>query len=352
MSGKVLIAALLALLLAGCSGEDSSDPRSAAAPWVLTVAVEAEGEASRLYSATVQARRQVPLAFQVGGRVLERWVDAGQVVKPGQRLLQLDPRDLRQRLQAAEAEQSAASRALELQQRDLQRLRSLQGEGAVSLQALELAERATREAQARRRAAQAAYREAGNALGYATLQAAEAGVLIELHAEPGQVVAAGEPVAELAVAGEREVEVFLPEGDRPPVRGELLLAEGRTALTLREIAGAADAQSRSWRARYRIEDPALLPALGSVVQVRLQQAPAGANEAATLRVPLGALDERGQGAQVWQVIEGRATPLAVEVLALEAEHARIRAPLAPGARIIALGTHLLSPGLAVQERSR
>lgn len=359
MFGNVWLLVLGVLLLVGCSGEDPNTAKASAAPWVLTVAVEAAGSDQQRYSATVQARRQVPLAFQVGGRVLERRVDAGQVVERGQVLLRLDPRDLQQRLQAAEAERAAASRALELQQRDLQRLRTLQESGAVSLQALELAERATREAEARLRSARAAHQEAGNALGYATLRADEPGVLVELQAEPGQVVAPGAPVAELAVAGAREVEVFLPAGDRAPPRGELLLAGERLPLILREVAGAAEASSRSWRARYRIDAPAAhaaLPALGSVVEVLLQPAPLTAGSPAplmrALRVPLAALDERGQGAQVWQVLEGRATPLAVEVLGLEAEHARIRAPLAIGARVIALGTHLLTPGMAVQERGR
>jgi hypothetical protein len=43
--------------------------------------------------------------------------------------------------------------------------------------------------------------------------------------------------------------------------------------------------------------------------------------------------------------------MSVEVLALTAETARIRADLPEGSRIIALGTHLLAPGMAVRERA-
>jgi hypothetical protein len=66
-------------------------------------------------------------------------------------------------------------------------------------------------------------------------------------------------------------------------------------------------------------------------------------------VPIGALDERGQGPQVWLIVEGKAKPLAVKLISLTAETAVIESTLPVGTKVIALGTHLLEPGMPVRE---
>lgn len=131
--------------------------------------------------------------------------------------------------------------------------------------------------------------------------------------------------------------------------GRITLADGRTLeLRLRDVSGAVDPQSRTWRARYRVAEGGLDLALGSVVRVAFE---IGGGPGPTLEVPIGALDERGAGPRVWRIVDGRAEPMPVEVLALTAETARIRADLPEGSRVIALGTHLLAPGMAVRERA-
>lgn len=197
-------------------------------------------------------------------------------------------------------------------------------------------------------AAQAQERQARNALGYTELRAPADGVLMEWSAEPGQVVAAGQPVATLAQKGEREVEVALPErfGRQPPPRGEAVLPDGSAVpLELREISGAADPVSRTFRARYRLltSEP---PPLGSVVQVRLPQPPVEGWE-----VPVGAIDERGAGPRVWRVREGRLEAVPVEVLAVDNATARVRGPLEAGDHVVAFGTHVLREGMRVEERA-
>ena len=66
-------------------------------------------------------------------------------------------------------------------------------------------------------------------------------------------------------------------------------------------------------------------------------------------MPLGALDERGAQPQLWQVVDGKAQPSAVTVLKLDGEFATVQTSLPAGSKIITLGTHLLSSGMAVQE---
>lgn len=343
-----LLFALCLPFLAACK-EVPESPATTAPPQVRTVAVSDDTATTLGLSGTVRARVESPLAFQVSGRITRRLSDAGEAVRAGQTLFELDVRDLEQQVRAAAADQAAASAALATAEADLARHRQLQARSFVSAQALERAELARHEASTRRDAAAARLAQARNALDYGRLQAPAAGVLIDVTGEAGQVVAAGEPVALLAQAGEREIEVFFPEGVTPLPSGELVAADGTLLpLQLRETAGAVDAQGRTLRARYTVLEGAQGLQLGAVLRTRFAaDATAGA-----FSVPIGAIDERGQGAQVWRLLDGRVKAVAVSVLEVSGETARIRGPLAVGERLVALGTHLLSEDMAVRELGR
>nr|BBJ04124.1 secretion protein HlyD [Marinobacter nauticus] len=339
------------LILSGCqqSSESHSEAR-ASIPWVKTVVLKAADPTTRRFSGTLRSRHEVPQAFQISGRIQQRFIDAGQRVKKGDLLFKLDTRDLVATAEEAAAELKRSQTALAIATNELRRQQQLAGRQFVSEQTLQRLELAEREARSKVETASARHQQAQNALGYAELKAANAGVVIEVIVEPGQVVSAGQTLAILAEDQSLEVEVFLPEGSSPPKDGYLPLSNGeQLAMNLREIAGAADPRSRSWRARYRLEGP-YPPSLtlGSVVSVRLTPKQTTASH----RVPLGALDERGQTPQVWVVSDGTVNPLAVEVIDLGEEFAQIKADIRAETKIVALGTHLLIPGMAVRELAR
>ncbi len=347
----VLLPCALALGLSACSRQDAQSEAVTPAPWVRTVAIESAGAGQLLLSGTVRARHETPLAFQIGGRLLARQVEAGQSVKAGQLLFALDPRDVAATEQASAAQLAAAEAALATAQRELERQRQLVAQGFVSAQTLDRFELAQRDALSRLDVARAGAAQARNARGYTELRAARAGVITEVMAEAGQVVGAGQALATLAQAGEREVEVHLPSTPAPQ-QGRLEGAAGKSQLVqLREVAGAADPLSRTWRARYRIDaghPPEAWP-LGSVVRLALGQPAAPAS---LQQVPLGALDERAGGPRLWRVVNGKAESVPVQVIELGASQARIQSPLAVGDQVVALGTHRLSPGMAVREQAR
>ena len=335
----------LSVVLLGCA--DEADPL-ASAPWVRTVAVEADTRHERRLSGVVRARYETPLAFQVGGRILTRAVDAGQQVTPDLLLFALDPRDFDEAERAAAAQLAAAEALLATANSELRRQEQLVTQGHISQDALDRFELAVEDASAQRDTANTALVQARNARQYAELRADVPGVLIDVTGEPGQVVAAGQSVAVLAQGDARDVEVFLPDASAPPQTGRLRLSDGSSFdIRLREIAGAADPVSRSWRARYQIADGATAVPLGIVVPVILLETTIPDD---LLLVPLAALDERAEGPRVWRVIENKAEPLPVELFGFTSTHARIRATLAPGDSVIGLGTHLLTPGMLVREQ--
>lgn len=345
---KLFILCLFVLTLSGlaaCSKDDAESTKTSA-PWVKTIQVHPDNQLTLALSGTVHARYETPIAFQLSGRIATRHVDAGQQVEKGQTLFMLDTRDLKQSIQAAEAERTAAQAALATASADVERDRKLVIESFISQQALERTLLAEQEAKARLNTAHAQLKQAHNALGYAHLRAEHSGILIEITGEPGQVVNFGQSIGILAHHGEQEIEVFFPENVKPRQTGSVYLADDTMlSLKLRESAGAANPTGRTWRARYRILEAGHNLSFGEVVRTTFSETIPTPNR---FRVPLGALDERGEGLHIWQLINNQAQPVPAQIITLDAEHAWITADLPENSRVIALGTHLLTPGMAVQ----
>ena len=378
---------LPALLLAGCDKPAPSDPRTQA-PLVRTAMLSEAARGARTFTGTVAARVQSEPGFRVAGKVLERLVDTGQHVKRGQVLMRIDPVDLKLAAGAQlEAVTAARARARQTAQ-DEARYRDLRGTGAISASAYDQVAAAADAANAQLKAAEAQAEVARNASRYAELVADADGIVMDTLAEPGQVVAAGQPVLRLARAGSREAVIALPETLRPRL-GSTGLATlfGQTGQAvparLRQLSDTADRATRTYEARYVLEGALAAAPLGATVTIELPDAtPTAANEAgnsavgsdATAKggdtksatkagsstdtqarssawsVPMGALHDAGKGPGVW-LVQGQPAqvtwrPVAVQRLGDDA--AIVTGPLKSGERIVALGAHLLREGQAVR----
>jgi RND family efflux transporter MFP subunit len=326
------------LLLAACSGEH----KTAAAPTVATfvIAAKIEPAVAKSYELTgvVRARQEALLAFRLPGEIRQRLVRAGDQVKAGQVLMVLDPRDAEQQLVAArtQAETAQASR---------QRLTDLRNKNFISQQALDNAVSSAS-------SAQAAMVQAQNATSYTRLVAPAAGTLMEVTGEVGQVVVPGQTVATLAYAGEREVEVFIPEIRLATLSKQALArlfgSTGTSQTTLREVAGVADSATRTWRARYRLADEAANWPLGTTASLILNTQETSSS--VLKRVPVAAVLDKGQGTMVWVIREGKAVPTPVKLMHVDNEYAVIATDLTEGTPVVALGLHVLKPGQAVKIR--
>ena len=337
---------LLPFLLAACNEATPSTDARTEPPLVRVGTVSTSMQAERSFTGIVAARVQSDLAFRVPGKVLERLVDTGQTVKRGQPLLRIDATDLRLALRARE-EAVAAAKALARQTaEDEARDRSLVSAGAVSASAYDSAKAAAEAARAELNAAQALADVARNELGYAVLFADADGVVVETLAEPGQVVGAGQIVARVAHAGRREAIVELPETLRPSIGSTGHATLYGNAITgtakLRQLSNAANRQTRTFEARYVLDDDLANAPLGSTISIQISAGPS----TATLHVPVGAILDRGPGPGVW-LIDGEKRTVswrAVRIAGLDDETASVIGNLAAGDRVVALGAHLLHEG--------
>ena len=338
------VAALLGLALAGCNAEPAPAPVRPA----LVVQASTGGPGVEAYAGEVRAREEPQLAFRLPGKVTTRRVDAGARVRAGQALAELDPADARLQAEADRAARSAAEADLSLAAAEAERYRSLAERQLVSRSLYDARAAQWRSAQARVRQARSAVAASRNQVGYAVLRAPANGVITQRLAEAGQVVAAGQPVFVLAVDGEREVLISVPEQQLArfqvgrPLAVELWSAPGqRLPGTLREIAPAADPLTRTFAARVSFRSGKVSAELGQSARVYAPVEGAGG-----LRVPLSALTQAQGRKAVWVVDPAtsrvRLTP--VRTGAYGEDGVPVLSGLAPTDWVVAAGAHLLRDG--------
>lgn len=345
--GKVVAGSLL-LALAACS-QSEPDPRTEP-PMVRTMAPLAAQGATRECTGIVAARVQSDLGFRVAGKITERLVNAGDVVRRGQPLMRLDITDLALATQASNRNVEAARAAAQQTAADERRLRDLVAAGAISASAYDKAKAAADAADAQLSAAQAQAGIARNGTAYGVLLADADGTVVETLAEPGQVVAAGQVVVRVARSGPREALVQLPEDLRPAI-GSTAAARtydgGSGAASLRQLSDAASPAARTFEARYVLNGSAARAPLGGTVTITLDAGRAGA----AAEVPLGAIHDAGHGPGVWLLRAGKQQTVTwrpVRIVALGEETARLATGFQPSDRIVAVGAHLLHEGEAVR----
>lgn len=347
------VAAFVALSLYGQKAVALSDPRQEAPIVSLALAAPVTG-AERSFTGIVGARVESNLGFRVPGKVVERLVNAGQQVKARQPLMRIDETDLRLALTAKRNAVAAARAVLTQANADESRYAVLVKNGlAATPQRYEQAKAALDTATAQLAVAEAEAEVAENEAAYSVLVADADGTVIETLAEPGQVVSAGQAVVRLAHAGPREAVVALPETIRPAI-GSVAEAsvygsdERRYTAHLRQLSDSADAQTRTYEARYVLDGDAAAAPLGATVTIRL------VNQASQpeVEVPLGAVLDNGHSTGVW-VLDGATSTVKfqpVKLVRVTSETAVISG-LTSGEPVVSLGAHLLQEGARVRAAS-
>ncbi|CAO3376492.1 RND efflux system, membrane fusion protein KPN_02145 [Azospirillum argentinense] len=338
-----------------------SDPRQDAPIVRLAEAVRVTGS-ERGFTGVVAARVQSNLGFRVPGKIVERLATAGQPVKAGQPLMRIDETDLRLALTARRNAVAAARAAVVQTQADERRYASLLNDGWASRQRHEQAKAALDTARAQLASAEADARVAENEATYSVLVADSDGTVVETLGEPGQVVAAGQTVVRLAQAGPREAVVALPETIRPPIgspaEASLYGADGlRYGARLRQLSDAADAQTRTYEARYVLDGDAAAAPLGATVTIRMggrlagqpMNRPPNLTGPAEMQVPLGAVLDDGRRTGVWTLDRASSTVRfqPIRLLRVSGDTAVISG-LGLGDPVVSLGAHLLQEGARVR----
>jgi len=340
---------MVGVMAGGCSKPAVDDPRLRP-PRVEVFRARAAGSNGRTFTGIVEARVRGDLGFRVGGKILERCVDVGQRVRKGQILMRLDSVDLNLAFAAQQANVEAARARYRQAKADETRLAGLVESIVASRLEYDRAREALDVAKAQLEAAKAQASVSNNSSEYAVLLADADGVIVRTLSEPGQVVAAGQTVIQLAHDGPREALINLPEGVRPAsgsiASARLYGQDERFQGRLRQLSDAADPASRTFEARYVLEGEAASAPLGSTVTITL-----AGNQTSGRRsvlVPVGAVCDRGGGPGVWIVDDkSNVTFRFVQIASIGQVEFVVSRGVDVGEKVVALGAHLLHEGQVV-----
>ncbi|MBT2303878.1 efflux RND transporter periplasmic adaptor subunit [Variovorax paradoxus] len=352
------VAAAACVLLTAC-GEPPA-PVAVAKPVFVTTVTQETSAQTRAFTSVVRARVETDMGFRTGGKVVERLVEVGDVVKAGQALARLDPADYRLAVGAAADQVQAASVDAQQAASDEARMRRLLVDGSVGTADHERQKARADAAAARLDQARRQLELARNREGYATLVAPYAGVVTALRFERGQVVTEGQPVLSLARDGEREIVAELPEEWVGRARTLAAVATpwndttSPLRLVLRELSPVASAQGRTFRVRYAAAPEsraqvAALP-LGSTMQLKLSGPTTGP---ATTVLSVSALVKASGSAGVW-VLDAKGSGLVfkpVQVVGMEDAWVHVTG-LAAGSKVVSVGAQKLDAGIKVRAVER
>ncbi|MCB1552329.1 MAG: efflux RND transporter periplasmic adaptor subunit [Xanthomonadales bacterium] len=348
------IAALtLTALLAACGHGDETAESVRPAMVVRPVSSDLS---YAVYPGEVRARHEVALGFRIGGKMTGRRVEVGDEVRKGDVLATLDPGDVRLQADAARAQVAAAEADLALANSELERHKSLLDRKLISPSLYDNRLSQQKAAAARLRQARAQLDVASNQADYATLRAPQNGVIAQRLAEVGQVVSIGAPVFVLAADGDREVVISLPESgiERYQVGQAVMITpwskpDQRIPGTLRELAPAADASSRTYAARI-----ALPQGVEGIELGQSARAIFALNGSHAVSVPLPAVTADAGQHFVFVVDPASSTVKrrAVTIGPFNDETVPVTEGLAEEEWVVAAGVHLLREGMKVRPVDR
>ncbi|BCH21573.1 efflux RND transporter periplasmic adaptor subunit [Mesorhizobium sp. L-8-3] len=339
-----------AALLAACQEEHHAE--APAERPVLSVVVTPQITRTWGFAGTVEPRYKSDLGFRVLGRIVNREVEVGDIVKKGQRLANLDPVTYQLAVRSAEAELARAVAHLENANATEVRQRTLLRQKVSNQAQFDLARQAFETAQAGVTGAKANLDKAEEQLDYTELRTDFDGVVTAVAAEPGQVVQPGQAVVSIARPDIREAVVDLPESigrEIPPTaRFDIALQVDpsvRAVGSVREIAPQADPATRTRRVRITLDNPPESFRLGTTITATIvTQASTG------IDLPATALLERDGKAMVWVVDPATRTVATTEVTIASRNGTSIRVltGLAAGTRVVTAGVNSLTADQTVK----
>lgn len=306
-----------------------------------------------LLAGTVVPRIESTLGFRVAGKIIQRSVDVGAVVKPGDIIAALDPADYQLAVDNARAALASAEADYVRAKADHERYLNLRGSMAFVPQTLDQRQSLASTALARMDQAKSQLASAENNLAYTVLRADAAGVVTAVQAEVGQVMAQGQGVIRLARTDELEILVGVPEHRLKAVREaqgasfELWSDPGRRhAAKLRELSPSADPVTRTYAARFSVLEPPQFIGLGMTATLGFQRP----DRTPVAEVPLSAIFQRGTQPAVWVVDRDTGTVelRAVKIARWRDDTAAILSGVKEGELIATAGVHKLESGQKVK----
>ncbi len=350
---RVAAGLFAALLVAACSdpGQAPAGSGPDAGSALATVIVEpARVPRETAFDGSIEALNQSTVAAQTSGRVVELPYDVGDYVEKGAVIVRFTATEQRARLQALDASAAEARARLSEAQLTFDRARDVYAKKLIAKAQFDKAQADLDAARARAEATRAQLAEAREGLGYTTIVAPYAGIVVARHVQLGETVAPGKPIMTGLSLEHLRAVVEIPQQQIGPLRkhrkARVILPDGRSvdAATLR-IPPGADPATHSFRVLVELppDDHGVYP--GTLVKVAFVS-----GEEVRLLLPGGAVVRRGELTGAYVVDAGGRISLRYLRLGSPAADGRVPvlAGLAKGDRV---ATDPIAAGIAYKKQS-
>jgi len=330
---------VVAALLAGC-GSNEAPPAPKATPVRVENATSGPAVPPIDTNGIVVTKSEMRLSFKLGGVVRRLHVQAGEKVKQGQRLAEIE-------LTEVNAQVEQARQLVEKARRDLARGENLYADQVISLEQLQ-------DLRTQASVAEAQFKSAQFNLGHSVITAPRDGVVLRTLVEERELVPAGTPVLVFgesdrgfvvrAALADREI-VNVKLGDKGEIRMDAFPGQPMPG-TIVEVASAADPRSGMFPVEVQFDSPP--PRLVSGLVARLRLTPTSDAQPLTY-VPMAALVEGdGDRASVFVIDDGKAVKRSVQVAFITADSIALESGLRSGETVITDGALFLEDGESVE----
>ncbi|HIF07915.1 MAG TPA: efflux RND transporter periplasmic adaptor subunit [Gemmatimonadetes bacterium] len=240
---KVWLAALMLPLLAACETAEAGDASSAQSAEVIRGNLIATAEATGI----LEPVRKVEVTSKASGEILRLYVDTGDVIEPGDLLAEVDPRDVRNAADQANADIAVARARIAIAEAQVERSNELLRLGVVSPQEHESSTLEFANAQAGLVKAETNSELAQLRLQDVTIRAPSSGTVLEKNVEEGQViqssgqnVSSGTTLFVMADLNVVQVRTFVNEGDLGEIKEGMRTSVSVDAYPNRTFVGMVD----------------------------------------------------------------------------------------------------------------
>jgi RND family efflux transporter MFP subunit len=314
----------------------------------------------------VTGERYVSIGVRVPGRIDEYFVQEGQNVRRGDKLVQLDDRDYRASMQSTEAALVVARANLALAEAELARGLKLRTGAIVSQQDLDVLVNKSQVARATIQQLEANLEQARVNLEYTTLRAPTDGVILAKLKEVGEIAVPGGfagsgDLVRMANLDDMRAEVDVNEADLDRVHmGQIAEVVPDAYPNARYKAGVVklypqvDRQKGTLKVEVKIldADDKLLPDMSARVTFFADPSANATSRTAAVVIPEGALHQNESGDPiVWVVDGGRARAVRVETASGSGERIRVTSGLEGGETLV-VGKPPARDGAAVKVAER
>lgn len=339
-------------------GAPASAASETARPVPLYVVKKDDSKEERSYPGVTQATNEVDLSFRVAGPLVEVNVAPGSVVKKGQSLMQIDPRDFQDEIAVLEAQLAGAKADYDNAKAELERYKPLMKKSVVSKSDFDGAERVYATAQAQMKHISAQLRIAKHKLEDTCLRAPFDGIVTSQFVENHEMVTAGQNALKMHDISKVEIHVNIPENDLgnydlgkknkvqvlfPAIPGKVYNAE------MVEWSAEADPVTRTYEVTFGLpapDDKLILP--GMTAEVRWQ----GDTDNAPVFIPASSVASNDLGESVVWVFDPKTGSAATRVVKtggiVDGRNLSVLDGLAEGETIVAAGIDFLTPGMKLR----